>query len=154
MPHLNKRRNVMQTIQETLPEKKKWIDWSRLWWVGLGVIMASVVANLLVRSAVLALFPTQIMTSDHIILLTVIGTLGAVLVFALVVWLASNPIKLYRLIAGVALVLSFIPDILLLVTGFSVIIVGAYIFMHIVTAAICVIGLTRFTKARDEASLP
>ena len=144
----------MQTLQAALPRRKERIDWSRLWWVGLGVIVASVVVNLLVRSAALALFPTMIMTADHIILFTVLGALGAILVFALVAWRAARPITLYRRIAGVALLLSFVPDILILMTGFPVSTFGAYILMHIATAAICVIGLTKFTRARDKAEHP
>jgi Family of unknown function (DUF6069) len=147
----NKRRNMMQTLQNALPRRQERIDWSRLWWVGLGVLVASVVVNLLVRSAALALFPTMILTSDHIILLTVIGVLGAILAFALVAWRAARPITLYRRIAGVALLLSFVPDLLLLIAGFPVNTFGAYILMHIATAAICVIGLTKFTQVRDEA---
>ena len=138
----------MQIKQEALSRKEERIDWSRLWWVGLGVLVASVMVNLLVRSAVLALFPTQILTSDHIILLTVIGVLGAILVFALVAKRAARPITLYRRIAGVALLLSFAPDLLLFTAGFSVIVVGAYMLMHIATAAICIIGLTKFTQQR------
>jgi hypothetical protein len=134
----------MQTLQEALPRRKEQIGWSRLWWVGLGILVVSVVVNLLLRSIVLALFSTLIMTSDHIILLTVIGVIGAILVFAMVARFAAHPITLYRRIAGVALLLSFIPDFLLLTVGFSVIVVGAYILMHIATAAICVIGLTRW----------
>ena len=147
-PHallLNKRRIMMQKRQDTLPRRKERIDRSRLWWVGLGVLVASLVVNLLIRSAVLALFPTLIMTSDHIILLTVLGDLGAILVFALVAWRAAHPITLYRRIAAVALLLSFVPDILLFTAGFSDIVVGAYILMHIATAIICIMGLTRFT---------
>jgi hypothetical protein len=151
---LHKRRNMMQTLQVTLPRRKERIDWSRLWWVGLGILVASVVVNLLVRSAFLALFPTMIMTADHIILFTVIGALAAILVFALVAWRAARPITLYRRIAGVALLLSFAPDILIFTAGFPGIAVGAYILMHIATAAICVIGLTKFTRARDEAGHP
>jgi hypothetical protein len=139
---------MMQIKQEALSRKEERIDWSRLWWVGLGVLVASVMVNLLVRSAVLALFPTQILTSDHIILLTVIGVLGAILVFALVARRAARPITLYRRIAGVTLLLSFAPDLLLFTAGFSVIVVGAYMLMHIATAAICIIGLTKFTQQR------
>jgi hypothetical protein len=139
---------MMQIKQEALSRKEERIDWSRLWWVGLGVLVASVMVNLLVRSAVLALFPTQILTSDHIILLTVIGVLGAILVFALVARRAARPITLYRRIAGVTLLLSFAPDLLLFTIGFSVIVVGAYMLMHIATAAICIIGLTKFTQQR------
>ncbi len=144
----------MQTLQATFPRRKERIDWSQLWWVGLGVLVASVVVNLLVRSAALALFPTMIMTADHIILFTVLGAVAAILVFALVAWRAARPITLYRRIAGVALLLSFVPDILILMTGFPVSTFGAYILMHIATAVICVIGLTKFTHARHEEEHP
>jgi hypothetical protein len=145
---------MMQTIQDALPNRNERIDWSRLWWVGLGVLAASVVVNLLVRSAVLALFPTMMLALGAIVLLTGIGALGAVLVFVLVGWRTVRPITLYRRIAGVALLLSFVPDLLLFTAGFSVIVVGAYILMHIATAIICMIGLTSFTRARDEAGHP
>ena len=145
----------MQATHNALPRRKEQIVWNRLWWVGALVIASSLVVNLLVRSAVLALFPTQIITADHIIMLTVLGTLAAILVFTLVAWRATRPITLYRRIAVVALLLSFIPDILIFVTGgYSGIVVGAYILMHITTAAICVIGLTKFTQARDKAEHP
>jgi Family of unknown function (DUF6069) len=138
----------MQAIHDALPRRKEQIAWSRLWWVGSLVIASSLVVNLLMSSAVLALFPTQIITADHIIMLTVLGTLAAILVFALVAWRATRPITLYRRIAIVALLLSFAPDILIFSTGYSGIVVGAYILMHIMTAAICIIGLTRLMEVK------
>jgi hypothetical protein len=135
----------MQTIQNTLPRRKEQSVWSRLWWVGSLVFVASLVVNLLMSSATLALFPGQVITADHIILSTVLGVGGAILVFALVARRSAHPIPLYRKIAVVALLLSFIPDILIFVTGgYSGIVVGAYVLMHITTAAICVIGLTKW----------
>ncbi len=134
----------MQTIQDALPNKKEQIGWSRLWWVGALVIAASVVVNLLVTYIVLAIFPKEIITADHIILLTVIGALGAVLVFGLVARRAKRPIALYYKIAGVTLLVSFIPDLLLFTSGFTTVVVGAYMLMHITTAAICVFGLTKW----------
>jgi hypothetical protein len=138
----------MQATQNALPRSKEQIVWNRLWWVGALVIASSLAVNLLVRSAVLALFPTQIITADHIIMLTVLGTLGAILAFALVAWRATRPITLYRRIAVVALLLSFVPDILIFSTGYSSIVVGAYVLMHITTAAICIIGLTRLMEIK------
>jgi hypothetical protein len=136
----------MQTTQNALPRRKEQIAWIRLWWVGALVVAASLVVNLLISSATLALFPGQVITADHIILSTVLGVLGAILVFALVARRSAHPIPLYRKIAAVALLLSFVPDILIFVTGYSGIVVGAYILMHITTAAICVIGLTKWPR--------
>ncbi len=134
----------MQTTHNALPRRKEQIALIRLWWVGALVVTASLVVNLLVSSAVPVLFPGQVITADHIILSTVLGVLGAILVFALVARRSAHPIPLYRKIAVVALLLSFVPDILVFVTGYSGIVVGAYILMHITTAAICVIGLTKW----------
>jgi hypothetical protein len=147
--HLTKRRKRMQTLQDTLPRRNEQIDFSRLWWVGLLLIVTTVVINFVMYSAVLVLFPTTKVELVPLIFYTGLGTLGAVLVFALVGWLAPHPIPLYRMLAGGVLLLSFVPDIVLFTTGASVIMVGAYILMHIVTAVICVVGLTRFSHPRD-----
>ena len=113
------------------------------------LIVTTVVLNFVIYSAVVVLFPMTRVKLDPLIFYTGLGTLGAVLVFALVGWLAPHPIPLYRMIAGGVLLLSFVPDIVLFTTGASVIMVGAYVLMHIVTAVICVVGLTRFTHTRD-----
>ena len=139
----------MQTLQDILPRRNEQIDFSRLWWVGLLLIVTTVVINFVMYSAVLVLFPTTKVELVPLIFYTGLGTLGAVLVFALVGWLAPHPIPLYRMLAGGVLLLSFVPDIVLFTTGASVIMVGAYILMHIVTAVICVVGLTRFSHPRD-----
>ncbi len=142
----------MQTLQDVLPgrqdvllSKKERIDFSRLWWVGLLLIVTTVVINFVIYSGVVFLFPMTKVELDPLIFYTGLGTLGAVLAFALVGWLAPHPIALYRMIAGGVLVLSFIPDIILFTKGGSLIEVAAYILMHIVTAVICVVGLTSFT---------
>ena len=134
----------MQKVQEALPHRKEQVGLSRLWWVGSLVFVASLVVNLLVSKITLALFPGQVITADHIILSTVLGVGGAILVFAQVARRSAHPITLYRKIAVVALLLSFVPDILILVTGYSGIVVGAYLLMHITTAVVCVIGLTKW----------
>ncbi len=146
--HLTKGRNSMQIKQEALERKAK-LDLSRLWWVGLLVIVSTVVVNFLIYNAVLVLFPTTRVELNPTIFYTGLGSLGAVLVFALVEWLAPHPINLYRMIAGGVLLLSFVPDIVLFTTGASVIMVGTYMLMHSATAVICVAGLTRFTQTRD-----
>jgi hypothetical protein len=112
-------------------------------------MVTTVVLNFVIYSAVVVLFPMTRVELDPLIFYTGLGTLGAVLVFALVEWLAPHPIPLYCMIAGGVLLLSFVPDIVLFTTGASVIMVGAYMLMHIVTAVICIVGLTRFIYPRD-----
>ena len=82
---------------------------------------------------------------------TIMGVLGAVVVFAIVGRASRHPIRLFRMIALIVLVLSFIPDIALLATGAmpgtSLVAVGTLAVMHVVAWAITVWMLT--TLARE-----
>ena len=122
----------------------------RLWWVGLLAIIASVAANVLVRLlavVTLDISPDFEPLSGYgiIIRLTVFGVLGAVIVFALVTRFARRPILMFKRIAAVALVLSLVPDVLLLVAsvpGATAVSVGVLLLMHVVAWAISVGTLT------------
>jgi hypothetical protein len=142
-----KERKRMQTQQGA--RKKEGIDFKRLWWVGLLLIAITVVINFVLYTGVLVFFPTVKIEMEPTIFYTGLGTFGAVLVFGLIGWLVPHPITLYQMTAGGVLVLSFIPDIILFTRGGSLIEVGAYMLMHIVTAVICVVGLTTFTQTMD-----
>ena len=48
-----------------------------------------------------------------LIVLTLEGAILAVIVFALMVWLVPHPIRWFRIVAVIALLLSLIPDLLL-----------------------------------------
>jgi hypothetical protein len=88
-----------------------------LLWVGPLTVALSVVAVFAVRVAafaVLDLDPTYPpLTYLGLAFFTVVFVTLAVLVFAVVVWKAASPIRTYRRIAIVVLVLSFIPDLFL-----------------------------------------
>lgn len=124
---------------------------SRLLWVGPLAIVAATVANVILQQLAVALLrpdpafmPLNLMPP---IIFTVVGVLGAVLVYALVGRFARNPVVLFRRIALVTLVVSFIPDILMLVTGFNpgttLANVVVLMVMHVVAWAIAVGMLTR-----------
>jgi hypothetical protein len=90
---------------------------SKLLWVGPLTVLLSLAAVFAVRVvtfATLDLNPEYppLTTVGLTIFTTVLVTM-AVLVFAVVVWKATTPIRTYRRIAVVALVLSFIPDLFL-----------------------------------------
>jgi hypothetical protein len=121
----------------------------RLWWVGLLAIIASVAANLLVRQIAVATLGIShefeelsgISAIITIISFTAFGVLGAVIVFALLARFARRPILMFKRIAVVALVLSFVPDVLLLVAsvpGATAVSVGVLLSMHVVAWAISV----------------
>ena len=121
-----------------------------LWWVGLQTIVGTVIATLVVRAAAMAVldipatFP-PLAASGPTVFLTVVGVLGGVGVFAAVCRWASQPIRLFRIIVAVAL-LVFVPDILLLTSdafpGTTVTSVSTLMFQHVVAAAIVAWMLT------------
>lgn len=81
---------------------------------------------------------------------TIIGGLGAVIVFALLGRFARRPITLFQRIAIGVLVVSLIPDLLLLnggMPGASVGAVAALMLMHVVAWAIIVRVLTTMARA-------
>ncbi len=113
------------------------------------IIVVAVLANLLVRAISLALFevapefePFQI---PRMAFLTAVGVGLAVVVFAVVARRAQRPLRTFRIIAIIALLLSFIPDIGLLVTDFvpgtTAPAVATLMVMHVVSAAIAVFML-------------
>ena len=137
-------------MQSATPDRTKniWLRY-RLWWVGVLAIIASVAANLLVRQLALATLGISdefeelsgIGAIITITSLTTLGVLGAVIVFALLERFARRPILMFKRIAVVALVLSFVPDVLLLVAsvpGATVVSVGVLMSMHVVAWVISV----------------
>lgn len=86
-----------------------------------------------------------------VIVFTLVGALGAVIVFALVGRFARRPISLFRRIALVTLLVSFIPDILMAITKFNpgttTANVVVLMLMHVASWAICVGMLTRLARA-------
>jgi hypothetical protein len=137
------------------PLAEERVSWRRLLWVGPLAIVASVIANQIVQFIALALlnispdFPPLMIGPP--IMFTIIGVLGAVIVYAIIGRLSRRPIRLFRVIALIALVLSFIPDIGLLTSnmlpGTSLTAVLTLAIMHVVAWAITVWMLT--TLARE-----
>ncbi len=128
----------------------------RLWWIGLLTVLAAVLVNVLIALITKALFfvaptfsPLQL---GGVIVFTVIGAVGAVIVFSLTLRWAKRPIHLFQRIAWVVLLVSLIPDVLLpfvqLFPGTTLPEVGALILMHVATGLICIGSLPRAKYAR------
>lgn len=87
------------------------------------------------------------------IVLTSVAGLGAVIIYAVLGRSVRQPIHLFQRVAAVALVVTFIPDILLLIIRFypgtTAMNVAVLMLMHVVAWAIIVEMLTRL--ARYEA---
>jgi hypothetical protein len=132
------------------------VSLSRLLWVGpLTIVVATIASFIIQQLAVAVLRPDPAfmpLTLMPPIIFTIVGVLGAVIVFALVARFARNPIPLFRRIALITLAVTFIPDILMLITGFNpgtnLANVLVLMLMHVVAWAITVGMLTRLSVAK------
>ena len=124
------------------------------WHVWLQTILVSLVGTLLLRMGALAVFdiPAEfppLATVGPTILLTVLGVAIALAVALLVGQSASQPVQLFRTLAIVALLLSFLPDAWMLTDGAAVAFPGATVpgvitlmLQHVVAAFIVIWMLT------------
>lgn len=130
------------------------VSLSRLLWVGPLTIAAAVVANVAFVAAAVPLFGVApdfpALAKEAVAAFTAVGVLLAVVVFALVARFAQRPISLYRRIAIVALVLSFIPDVALLVVPGPVPVGVREVLLlmttHVIAAALAIWLLTSLSR--------
>jgi hypothetical protein len=101
---------------DTATERRDGVSWTRLLWVGPLTVVVALVVNLLIKTVLRALNPALAEMGQlgrPMIILTLEGAILAVLVFALLVWLVPHPIRWFRIVGVIALLLSLIPDLLL-----------------------------------------
>lgn len=137
----------------TYTDRAERIPSGRLWKVGGLAIVASVIVNLLIRIIAVNVlgigsdFPP--LGWGPPIVFTIIGVLGAIIVFAIIARFARRPTRLFRNIAVVVLLLSLVPDILLLTSnampGTSLGSVVSLMLMHVAAGAITIGLLTTQT---------
>src|SRR5215203_3435464 len=104
------------TYDETLAERRDGVSFSRLLWVAPLTVVVALVVNLIIKTLVQALDPSLAEMGQlgrPLIILTLEGAILAVIVFALMVWLVPHPIRWYRLVGVIALLISLLPDLLL-----------------------------------------
>jgi hypothetical protein len=104
------------TADDTPAERRDGVSWTRLLWVAPLTVVVALVVNLLIKTVLQALNPALAEMGQlgrPLIILTLEGAILAVLVFAVMVWLVPHPIRWFRLVAVIALLLSLIPDLLL-----------------------------------------
>lgn len=140
----------------TLPgTSNRQVSLGRLLWAGPLTIVVATIASVLIQQIAVALLnpdPAFLpLTMAPPIAFTVIGVLGAVVVFGLIGRFSKNPVALFQRVALIVLIVSFIPDIMMLVTGFNpgttLANVVVLMIMHVVAWAITVQMLTRLTAA-------
>lgn len=123
---------------------------STLFWVGPLTILAGISANIIVRIIAVTLFsisdsfqPFQLPT---IIVSTVVYLLLAIGAFFLVSRVSERPVRTYRILASVCLLLSFVFPLMALTgvfptPGMSEHIFWSMIVMHVLSAAIVIVLL-------------
>lgn len=97
-------------------ERRDGVSWSRFVWVAPLTVVVALVVNLVIKTVLQAINPAYEEMGQlgrSLIILTVEGAILAVIVFALMVWLVPHPIRWYRIVAVLALLISLIPDLLL-----------------------------------------
>ena len=97
-------------------ERRDGVSWTRLLWVAPLTVVVALLVNLAIKTVLQALNPALAEMGQlgrPMIILTLEGAILAVLVFAVMVWLVPHPIRWFRIVAVIALLISLIPDLLL-----------------------------------------
>jgi hypothetical protein len=143
----------------TTYEPQRRVAIGRLWWVAPLTIIAAAAANLIVYAIAAALFagPRQFsyLTPLNIVVSTAIYLTIAAIIYAVIGRLSQRPIRVFRVVALIALLLSFATP--LLATQFTppadAITVVVLLVMHVVAATITISMFTtlgREHKKSDE----
>jgi hypothetical protein len=131
--------------------------WGRVALVGLGTVIAAVLANLVVYyigAAIVGYNPDFVVlaTNGGTIFFTVIPAIVAVLLYAILLRFTRRPARIFSIIAAVVFVVTLIPDFTYIPT-----VVGAsngqtaiLVLMHIVAAVVIVGLLTKFARLRGR----
>ena len=101
---------------DTATERRDGVSWTRVLWVGPLTVVVALLVNLAIKTLLQALNPSLAEMGQlgrPLIILTLEGAILAVLVFALLVWLVPHPIRWFRIVGVIALLISLIPDLLL-----------------------------------------
>lgn len=130
----------------------------KLRWVGPLMIVVAVLANLIVRLLALSLFDVAAsflyLQIPVVTITTIVFLLLALLAFVLVGRASHHPVRIYWIVAGVALLLSFLNPLLvgwwLPATGMNLSIFWTMIIMHIVSALITASLLTTLAIERTR----
>lgn len=131
----------------------------KLWWVGPLTIISAALANSIIRTIAVALFGVpgtfQYFQPTYIIGSTIIYLLLALIAFALVSRFARRPLRFYRVLAIVALLVSLLMPVMALggllpIPGMNVPIFWTMIVMHVVSALIVVGLLSALTGEHAE----
>src|SRR5215204_6309899 len=146
---------ALSSSSSSPPVPPRAVNWGRFALVGLGTVVAAVLANLLVYligSVVVGYDPQFVVLANPsaTILFTVVPAIVAVLLYAALIRFTSNPARIFTNIAVVVLIVSLIPDLTYIpsVPGATSGQTAILMLMHVVAAVVIVSMLT--TQTRSE----
>ncbi|MFP4437091.1 MAG: DUF6069 family protein [Chloroflexaceae bacterium] len=137
--------------ESTYPIVRERTTVGRLWWASLSAFLIAIAGNFMVRMFTISVAsipaefaPFQI---PRIAVFTLVGVVGATLIFAALVRFTRQPIRLFWIISVIFLLISFIPNIAMfftnIVPGETPAGIISLMLMHVITAAAAVVVLTR-----------
>ena len=146
---------LSSSASSSTPVAPRAVSWGRFALVGLGTVIAAVLANLLVYligSVVVGYDPQFVVLANAsgTILFTVVPAIVAVLLYAVLIRFTSNPARIFTNIAIVVLILSLIPDLTYIpsVPGATSGQTAILMLMHVVAAVVIVSILTTQTRSQ------
>ena len=103
----------MQTVMSSSDTVGRRVTtWQRLLAVGAAAVIASAVANLAVAAVLRSVLDVPAgfapLQAISVLSLTIVGVIAAVLVFAAICRLSVRPVRLFTIVASVALVVSWV----------------------------------------------
>ena len=131
------------------------IAFKRLLWAGPLAAVSAAVANAVVYfvASALGTMPEDFVVQDSgpitlapVVFSSLIGAAGATLVFVVVALLTRRPIRTFRVVAAVVLVVSFATP--LTIPGASLLLILTLELMHVVAAVIITGMLTTLARAK------
>ena len=148
---------VSSAMSSSAHEDSRAVNWGRFALVGLGTVVAAVIANLVVYfvGAVVVGYDPEFLplaTVGGTLFFTIIPAVVAVLLYAALLRFTRHPARIFTIIAAVVFVVTLIPDFTYIptvpgVTGGQIAIL---VLMHVVAAAVIVGLLTTLARPRAQ----
>jgi len=148
---------AVSTSNSMVSWESRTVGWGLVGLVGLGTVVAAVLANVLVYylgRAIVGYDPQFLPLADvgTTIFFTAIPALVATILYAALLRCARRPARTFAIIAAVVFVVTTIPDFTYIpgVTGATAGQTAVLVIMHIVAAATIVGLLTRFARQQGR----
>ena len=132
------------------PTTSRMVNWGQFALIGLGTIVAAVLANVIVFfiCGTFVAYDPQFLplaSVGAIVIFTVFPAIIAAVIYAILLRFIRNPARIFTIIAVVALAISLIPDLTYIPTvpGVTTAQTAVLLLMHFVAAIVIVGGLTR-----------